>query len=571
MQIDKLVVKQTYPNEKIIRKIHFKRNQLNLIVDITKNIPQDSGNSVGKTTTVKIIDLCLGGSSINSLYRDNDTHSDNKDIKEFLKFNKVTADLFLSSEKDSVVITRELFPMGKKYIDGVLYPKEEFRSRLKKILFNSNTSKPSVRQLLGRFVRLDNQQLENVIHYLKGRNSKESYEAIHLSLLGAENEDTINKMMEYDNKIREYRKDLNRYKRNNNITSLESLNQKLNIVKKELKEKGNQREKIDYINDYKEELEKKSEVISELDQIFSEIESVKFDVNMTKKSLSSIEKDRSNIDIDSLRSLYKEVSEKVVKIDKQFEDLVIFHNNMINNRIDFIKRQLDNKIELLDNLLDKQDILLNEKQKLSKNLVDENLLSDLNTINVKIDNLNVQKGEINKLISIYKSYSDKIQDYTDKLNNLETRKNDYIKTKVMKFNEFFSKYSKILYGESYYLVYNEDWKNEPVGSLSSNPFLIDNVSGNMGTGKKRGLIIAFDLAYLDYTYEENICAPQFIIHDKLENTHINQLETIFNLCANIKGQYIVPILKERIDKIDEKTIKQATVLELSQDKKFFKI
>lgn len=571
MQIDRLVVKKTYPFEKIIREIPFKKNQLNLIVDITKNIPHDSGNSVGKTTTVKIIDLCLGGSSINSLYRDNDTHSDNKDIEEFLKSNKVTADLFMSNEKDNVIISRELFPRGKKYIDGVSYPEEAFKSKLKKVLFNSDTSKPTLRQLLGRFIRLDNRQLENVIHYLKGYNAKEVYEAIHLSLLDAVNKDTISKRMEYNNIIRECRSDLDKYMRNNNITSLESLSQKLNIIDKELNEKLKQRKEIDYINDYKEELEKKSEVISQLDQVFSEIESVKFDINMAEKSLVSIEKDKSSIDIDGLRSLYKEVNEKVAKIDKQFEELVIFHNNMINNRMAFIQKQLNNKKKLLDDLINTQDILLIEKQELSKSLVDENLLSDLNVINVKIDNLNVQKGEVNNLISIYKSYSDKIKDYTKKLNSLETQNNNHIEKKVSKFNEFFSNYSKTLYNESYYLVYNKDWKTEAKGKLRSNPFLIDNVSGNMGTGKKRGLIIAFDLAYLDYIDEEDISAPQFIIHDKLENTHINQLDTIFNLCTKINGQYIVPILKERISKIDEKIIKSSTALELSEDNKFFRI
>jgi hypothetical protein len=222
-------------------------------------------------------------------------------------------------------------------------------------------------------------------------------------------------------------------------------------------------------------------------------------------------------------------------------------------------------------LLSNQEQLLIEKQELSKNLVDENLLSDLNAINQKIDNLNIQKGEINNQVSAYENYSDKIELYTQKLNNLDDMNNSLVVKKINKFNEFFSKYSKKFYDEDYFLVYNKDWETQKKGTLGNNPFLVDNVSGNMGTGKKRGLIIAFDLAYLEYMDEENIRGPQFIIHDKLENTHINQLDTIFNICANIHGQYIVPILKERIDKIDEDLIKKATVLELSQNDKFFRI
>jgi len=95
--------------------------------------------------------------------------------------------------------------------------------------------------------------------------------------------------------------------------------------------------------------------------------------------------------------------------------------------------------------------------------------------------------------------------------------------------------------------------------------------GNLGTGKKRGLIVAFDLAYLKYVDRFKIKSPQFIIHDKLENTHINQLNTIFKLCSEIKGQYIVPILRERISGIDSSIIDKAKILELKETDKLFRV
>ena len=57
----------------------------------------------------------------------------------------------------------------------------------------------------------------------------------------------------------------------------------------------------------------------------------------------------------------------------------------------------------------------------------------------------------------------------------------------------------------------------------------------------------------------------------MENTHINQLKTIFKLCDDIQGQYIIPILRERIDKIDKIYIEKTKVLELSSTNKFFKV
>ena len=76
---------------------------------------------------------------------------------------------------------------------------------------------------------------------------------------------------------------------------------------------------------------------------------------------------------------------------------------------------------------------------------------------------------------------------------------------------------------------------------------------------------------MQYSIELGMNVPQFVIHDKMENTHINQLKTIFEICEGIKGQYIIPILRERIDKVEQKYIEKAKILELSSSDKFFRI
>lgn len=73
---------------------------------------------------------------------------------------------------------------------------------------------------------------------------------------------------------------------------------------------------------------------------------------------------------------------------------------------------------------------------------------------------------------------------------------------------------------------------------------------------------------MQYSIHMGIKVPQFVIHDKMENTHINQIKTIFEICEEIDGQYIIPILRERIDKVDQKYVQKAKVLELSTNNKF---
>ena len=64
MIIKKLIVRKTKPSEDIIREVVFNKKGLNLIVDNTPENAIESGNSVGKSTAIKIIDLCLGAKSV---------------------------------------------------------------------------------------------------------------------------------------------------------------------------------------------------------------------------------------------------------------------------------------------------------------------------------------------------------------------------------------------------------------------------------------------------------------------------------------------------------------------------
>ncbi len=87
----------------IIRDITFHEG-LNLIVDETPDSnDKETGNNVGKTTVLKLIDFCLGGKP-NPIYTDSESKKEYKRVKEFLLENKVLITLILKkdlSSKDS--------------------------------------------------------------------------------------------------------------------------------------------------------------------------------------------------------------------------------------------------------------------------------------------------------------------------------------------------------------------------------------------------------------------------------------------------------------------------------------
>lgn len=567
MFIKELIIQKTKPNKEIIRKIEFNLTGLNLIVDETKDIPDQTGNSVGKTTVIKIIDLCLGASSVGCLYKDKDTKSENIDIKNLLERSRVEAELILTDNVNEFKITRPLYNRGKRKINDIVLSKDEYELKLKEILFNSKEDKPTLRQLIPRFIRIEEKQLDNIINYLP-MTSNETYELINLFLLKVEDEKLLSKKNILEERRRHLNNKLDYFMKDENISSLDFLNQRKSIIDKELETLNIQRSKIDYVEIYKDEINKKSKVLEEIDLLNSEIDLLQFKSKMVKKSISELENDKFNIDTSKINEIYRQAKIYNYNLEKTFEDVVNFHNSMIDNRVKFIKSRLISVEKDIAEKVFYRDSLIKQKMELSLDLLDQGLLNNLEKVNSEIDSLNIEKGEILKSIKILKDINNSISIINSKIMDIDNEMiNNSSYEKFEKFNEYFVYYSSKLYNEKYIFVYNKNWRNRK----NESPFTVGNLKGNLGTGKKRGLIMAFDLAYLKYIDYYNIKAPHFIIHDKLENTHINQLRTIFELCSNINGQYIVPILKERVSSIDNDIIKQATVLELSEENKLFKI
>lgn len=570
MYIERLIVKKMFPVEKEIRNIKFNKEGLNLITDITSNVPTDTGNSVGKSTVIKIIDFCLGASTVTRIYKDNDTNTKNELIESFLKNNKVRANLvLLNTDNNRTTFSRDLFQRGKCYIDNVkLSNINIYKDKLKEYLFSFNCPKPTLRELIPRFVRTENKQLENIITYLHTNTSNSTYETIHLFLINPDNSNFLSEKELVEKSFNDALSNFNTFKNENNITSDKELLEKNKLIQIELNQKNNLRSKIDYIDIYKEELEKKSDITNKINLLSTEIDNLEFDISLSRKSIDTLKEEKVSINMDLLHEIYDESTKYLKNVNKDFEELIIFHNSMIDNRLTFISKQLSKKIFSLKELKEKQDNLLKEKQKISIELVDESLLSDLNIINSQISDLDVKKGELKKTLDMYHIYEEKFKKEKNNLKIIQDTKSEIdMQLFIDKFNKYFHFYTEKLYGNKFSFVYNSNWKFQS----SEKPFTFTNIHGELGTGKKLGLIVAFDLAYLKYIDKLEFNFPKFIIHDKLENTHINQLNTIFELCSNINGQYIVPILKERIKNVSSEIIENSTILELSQTDKFFKL
>lgn len=566
MIIKKLIVRKTKPSEEIIREIVFNTKGLNLIVDNTPENAIESGNSVGKSTAIKIIDLCLGAKSVRELYYDVDTRSENKTVKDFLSKYKVQAELCLEdSNNKEYIIKRDLFSNGKKYIFDKVYTEQEFWEGLKKIIFHLNEPRPTFRQLIPKFVRLATTSEDGMIKFLPAMTTIDTYDTIYCFLFQIYSDSLLSKKGELTEKIFECQKAIQTLEKS--ITSLGLLKQSLEIINADLEDLYAKRNKLSYMDVYRDELDTKRKLTLRINDLQEKMELLEFEIDITEKSISNLSKEKKDIDFNTLQALYMEAKSYLPELQKKFEDLVDFHNCMIQNRIDFIQEQLSTKQELFTQYSRQLQEILLEKEKITVEALDEGLLDELNMLNRKIEELSLKKGEITQSIHLLEEQGQIRQQLNQELDELERQMEDSgIEEKTKVFNQIFAHYCDKLYGEKYLFDYNPKWKEE-----RKFPVSISALGGNVGTGKKKAVIVAYDLAYMQYSIKMGINVPQFVIHDKMENTHINQLKTIFQICNEIDGQYIIPILRERIDKIDQEYIDKAKILELSTDDKFFKI
>lgn len=568
MKIKKLIVRKTKPSEEVIREIKFNEKGLNLIIDDTPESLRESGNSVGKSTAIKIIDLCLGARSVRELYYDSDTRSENVVVKEFLDEYKVQAELILIAEnKKKCSIKRDLFPRGKKYIFDKPYPEQDFGDELKKIIFDLKEPRPTFRQLIPKFVRVENTAEERMIKFLPIMTGSDVYDTIYCFLFQIYSDELLSKKGEITERLSECQKTIQTLEKSKSISSLSVLKQSLEIINSDLKDLDDKRNKLSYMDEYREELDSKRKLTLRINDLQEKMELAEFEIANIENSIVSLSKEKSEINIQILQAIYQEAKSYIPALQKNFEDMISFHNSMIQNRIDFIQKQLNVKKELLEQYSAQLATILEQKEKITIEALDEGLLDELNMLNHKIEDLSLKKGEIKQSIQLLEEQEAVRQDLNKELLVIQNQmENDGIDEKIKKFNQFFSDYCDKLYGEKYLLAYNENWKEE-----KKFPVSIASLGGKVGTGKKKAVIVAFDLAYMQYSIEMGIKVPQFVIHDKMENTHINQIKTIFEICEGIDGQYIIPILRERIDKVEQKYVEKAKVLELSTNNKFFGI
>ena len=163
----------------IIREIIFRKG-INLIVDETINLEDTStGNNVGKTTVLKLVDFCFGAEG-KIVYTDQENPKITYPlVKEFLENNKILITLILVENLDDananqIIIERNFLSRknATRRINEQNIQGKEFESELTKLLFPEHQAeKPSLRQLISHNIRFRDESINNTLKTLNAYTS----------------------------------------------------------------------------------------------------------------------------------------------------------------------------------------------------------------------------------------------------------------------------------------------------------------------------------------------------------------------------------------------------------------
>lgn len=551
-----------------IRKIEFRKG-LNLIVDETSgNNKKTTGNNVGKTTVLRLVDFCLGSSGKN-IYQDSEfKEQENSKIKDFLIDTEVIVILSIVDDLDFptewISIKKNFLKYGKKIqeINGAsILNDKDFDLKLKELIIKTIVEKPTFKQIISKNIRDEKNKLSNIVKVLNPYTKPEEYEALFLFWLGV-NTDTHNqKELLGKEKTREesFQK---RLKKEGELSLIE---QQLELVNSKINELQQVKASFNFNEKFDSQIKELNEAKLRLSKLSTEFSRLSMRRELIAESKEDLEDEKTNIDINQIESLYKKAGKLVPTLQVSFQETVQFHNDLINEKIQYIEKELPSLIEKLQSIAKDISILRRKEKELSQFISASEYSDDYDKILIDLNALYERKGNLEERKRYWIISNEKLERINGELESINSQinsKDSLIQKRVTLFNKYFTKISSELYGEEYLL---STQKNEKGYDL-----IVTNIEGNPSTGKKKGQIAAFDFSYILFAEEIEIKFVHFIMHDQLENMHDNQLSTILiHLANSINCQFILPIVRDKIP--DDIDIEKYIVLSLSENNKLFKV
>lgn len=570
MFIKKLIISSP---TKVIRDIEFSSG-LNLIIDDTPiDNSKSTGNNVGKTTVLKLIDFCLGAKA-NIIYAGTENKKEIYNIvKDFLIDKEIKITLILTENLNDpkakqLEIQRNFLSHKKaiRKINGKDILDKEFETELERyVMQKKEAEKPTFRQIISHNIRYKDENINNTLKTLNKYTTDIEYETLYLYLLGCtfnegDKKQTLVAQINQEETFRE------RLEKKQTKTTYEIA---LALVDDEIDHLNEKKSSFNLNETLEQDLDLLNSTKYKINKISSQISKLEIRKNLIEESVIELERSISHIDLQQLRVLYNEVTANISGIHKTFEDLVAYHNNMVIEKAKYISKDLPEISRKLKTLHKELAILLKEEKELTKKVAKGDSFDELESIICELNEKYRVKGEYESIISQLNEVEENINKLNNKIANIDNYlfSDDFethLKEQVKKFNKHFSSISQELYGETYALTFKK-----MTNKKGQQFYKFESFNANMSSGKKQGEILCFDLAYILFADEEQLPCLHFLLNDKKELMHDNQLIKVAEFVQSQNIQLVISILK---DKLPTVILDKAHIaVELSQENKLFKI
>ena len=555
---------------KVIRDIEFHKG-LNLIVDETPENTTGTGNNVGKTTVLRLIDYCLGG-DVDGIYRNpEDKHESYALVKDFLIGNNVIVTLILVDDLDTpskkVVIERD-FKTGRSSlirINGKDVTRKDFVAELESAIFPEvKTETPSFRQIIAHNIRIDNLRLENTLKTLTmGKN--EEYEALYLFMFGCPNDSAARKTQlaqELDTE-KKYKRRMERNRSKNEYKAA------LSVIESDIEKLVERKDNLNINENLQLDINSLNALRAQINKVTSRTSLLSLRRELINETVESFDKQNFGEDVVQLEMIYKQASAYVPKMQRTFKELVDFHNTMLENKKAFVAQELPSIQEEIESLSVELERLKEKETVMAEKVLKSDTYEELEVIIVQLSELSRRKGEFESYISQIESAEKAIKEKCEEMKKIDDGlfTADFaqrLETQRDKFNKIFSEVSHEIYDEQYIISYEVDTQK----GKQLYKFHITDVA-NFSSGKKQGEISCFDIAYTVFADQEGIPCLHFILNDKKELVHGNQLNKFAEAVNKYNVQFVCSMLYDKLPPVLRKD--EHVVVRLSQDSKLFRI
>lgn len=475
---------------------------------------------------------------------------------------------FERPSSQNVELKVELFPRGKYFFEGEKVSANRYRELLGETLFAVNSNKPTFRQLIKSFVRISLSGDDYSFLRTLTSASIADYRAVYNYLFDISDSELDARLAELNRELNKLKESAKQYRRLAGIEDEEQLIQVGVALERECQRVESRLGDLFDADEFKANRETIEEARSQYARLCSDLAEIEFRM---ERNAECIERARKEIarqaDLSLSRSFYEEVRSLIPSVNKTFEDMVEFNRALCKNEITYFQEV---GAELESERVGIQAKLTTFSVENSRflSLLDGEAMNEYEALLGECMRLRQEMGRNTEVLSTLQGYDGRIKTLESQIASLsdggEERESSISshQDRMNSFNNYFTPMANAVNGERPILTYSTATDKFPVA--------ITDLNGS-STGTRKSLLAVYDLSYQEFAIANKIEAPRFVVQDVVENVEGEDLKKIVDIANSINCQFIVAVLKEKLDssRIPQDAQDSMCILELSKQDKLF--